>query len=271
MKRWQDSFHYSIENHYINKGLRRDETMPARLRPWTSDITTVKKNSLTTHGINQTTIIKEFSFEDAVFLVLQGHRPSPEQRELLRAVLVSHISHGITGQSTLAVMQAADCRSSFINAAIAGFAVGSGQYHQGGLQAAMFELKRLSQIPPHKLKTFLHKQLSRGEKIIGFGHRFHSVDPRAQTLIEIATKNRKAGKYLSTAMRVEQILSKMKRIRMNIEAAGGGILLDMGFSPATAHLFVILGRSPMYAAVYLERLTKAPKPFPKIKVFDVVD
>jgi citrate synthase len=241
-----------------------------RLTPWTSKITVVQKNRLETYGIDQTRIIKNFSFEDVIFLLLQRRRPTPMQKDLLRAVLVSHISHGITGQSTLAVMHAADCRSSFVNAVIAGFAVGSGQYHQGGLQAAMLELIELARVPKTKLRLLLQERLKHKKKVIGFGHRYHSVDPRARALVRLATRDRKAGKYLSTAMQVEDVLFKLKGIRMNIEAAGGAILLDMGFSPLVAHLFIILGRSPMYAAVYLERVKKA-QPFPKIRIFDVVE
>ena len=55
---------------------------------------------------------------------------------------------------------------------------------------------------------------------------------------------------------------------MNIEAAGGSILLDLGFDPLIGHLFIVLGRSPMFAAVYLERLAQGLPPFPKIEVFD---
>ena len=62
--------------------------------------------------------VKTFTDEEMLFPLLKGHRPTETERELLRAVVVSHISHGITAQSTLAVVQAADCRSDFLNAAI---------------------------------------------------------------------------------------------------------------------------------------------------------
>ncbi len=60
-----------------------------------------------------------------------------------------------------------------------------------------------------------------------------------------------------------------KGIAMNIEAAGGSILLDLGFDPQIAHLIILVGRSPMYAAVYLERLQQGLPPFPKIEVMDI--
>jgi citrate synthase len=69
----------------------------AKLQEWTSAITEVRPNYLSTYGLDQAEIIKTFSYEEMVFLLLKGHRPSSVERELLRAVIVSHISHGITG------------------------------------------------------------------------------------------------------------------------------------------------------------------------------
>src|SRR5882672_9736253 len=114
-----------------------DIVMSTRRVRWTSRITNVEQDALHTYGVDQRTIIRDFSYEEVVFFLVIGRRPTKVQRNLLRAVLVSHISHGITGQSTLAVMEAADCRSDFLHAAIAGFSVGAGVYHQGGLRATM--------------------------------------------------------------------------------------------------------------------------------------
>ena len=56
---------------------------------------------------------------------------------------------------------------------------------------------------------------------------------------------------------------------MNIEAAGGAILLDMGFPPELASLIILIGRGPMLAASYMERLREGNHPFQKISVYDV--
>jgi hypothetical protein len=58
---------------------------------------------------------------------------------------------------------------------------------------------------------------------------------------------------------------------MNIEAAGGSVLLDLGFDARVAHLFIVLGRAPMFAAVYLERLAQGRKPFQRIEIADLLD
>lgn len=252
---------------------RRIKAMNSRLKsvPWVSSITEVAQDHLVTHGIDQCEIIRDFTYEEMVFFLLIGTRPTPVQRDLLRAVLVSHISHGITGQSTLAVMEAADCRSDFLHALIAGFSVGAGIYHQGGLRATMEELERLAAIAPSELESHIQDRLSRGERIMGFGHRFHRRDPRVQALLQLADTHNFSGTHLRVARHLSEILERAKGISMNIEAAGGSILLDLGFDPKISHLFIILGRSPMFAAAYLERLSQGRKPFQRIEISDLVE
>jgi len=266
---WSDTMHYSIKR-FNSKEAAVDKGN--RLEPWTSRITEVKPHSLSTHGIDQAEIIRTFSYEEMVFFILKGCRPSPIESELLRAVIVSHISHGITGQSTLAVRMAADCRSTFLHALIAGFSVGAGIYHQGGLQATMVELQSLALIPKDRLESHIRGRLQSGDRIMGFGHRFYKKsEPRAQTLMQITNELGFSGKHIETALSLEAILKKAKGVPMNIEAAGGAILLDIGFDPAVAHLIIVVGRSPMFAAAYLERLAENRDPFQKIQVFDVFD
>lgn len=243
-----------------------------RLVPWTSAITEVGQDTLLTHGLDQAEIIRSFSYEEMVFFLLKRRRPSPIERDLLRAVIVSHISHGITGQSTLAVRMAADCRSTFLHALIAGFSVGAGIFHQGGLQAAMIELQQLAKVPRLELPNHIQNRLRSRKRIIGFGHRFFKkAEPRARVLMSLAKEHGFSGPHIETAIQAEAILLEAKGVPMNIEAAGGAILLDLGIDPEIAHLIIIVGRSPMYAAAYLERMAENRAPFQKLSVFDVLN
>ena len=105
---------------------------------------------------------------------------------------------------------------------------------------------------------------------MGYGHRFHKkVEPRAAALMELADAHGFSGPHITRAKEIQTILRRLKDIPMNIEAAGGSILLDLGFRTETAHLFIILGRSAMFAAAYQERLDEGTRPFPRIRVFDV--
>lgn len=239
-------------------------------RPWKSSITEVHENELITHGVNQKEIILEFTFEETVYFLLMGKKPDDQQRNLLRAVLSAYISHGITGQSTLAVLEAADCRTDFLNALMAGFLVGSGKYHQGALYGTMIEIQNMSVLSENEIQKNVSNRVKNGERIIGYGHRFHSHDPRAETLMHIVDIENFQGVHIKTAKTIEKILIKEKGIAMNLGAAAGAILLDLGFKPEIAGLIIVLGRSTMYAAAYLERLGHNKDLFQKIEVSDLV-
>lgn len=236
--------------------------------PWKSNITEVGKNQLFTYGVNQEEIIRNFGYEEMVFLLLFGRSPTDVEADLLRAVIVSHVSHGITSQSTIAVRMGADCKSSFLNSALSGFLVGSGGIHQGALQLSMDMLKEAAEA--ESVEKYVQDRLNARKTFYGFGHRFHSKDPRAIVLMKLCDEHNFVGKYVRVAREVEKIIGSKRGRFMNIEAAGGSILLDLGFSSEVASLIILVGRSPMYAAVYLERLLSDSKPFQRLAVYDIV-
>lgn len=241
--------------------------MPKEIH-WKSDITEITKNKLVTRGVDQEEIIRNFRYEDMVFLLVFGRKPTSVEADLLRAVIVSHVSHGITGQSTIAVRLGADCHSSFLNSALGGFLVGSGGVHQGALQLSIEMIKEASEA--ENLEEYVQSRLASKKVFYGYGHRFHSKDPRAIVLMKICDEYSFTGKYISTARDIEKIMGPRYGKYMNIEAAGGSILLDLGFPSEVASLIILVGRGPMYAAVYLERLRSGSKPFQRLAVYDIV-
>lgn len=240
--------------------------MTTKLSEWKSKITKVRKNRLVTYGVDQDEIVRSFSYEEMVFLLLTGKRPTKVQATMLRAVIVSHCSHGITGQSTLAVRMGADTRATLFDSVLGGFMVGSGPTHQGSLEPAMRELvnARESGDPA----AYARVQLERGAIIVGYGHRYHSFDPRARIHMKLCDEHNYLGPYVRTARAIDDVLRRAKGIHMNIEASGGAILLDMGFPIEAAHLIILIGRGPMLAAAYLERLAERKRPFQKLFVAD---
>lgn len=238
--------------------------------PWQSKITEVRTDELRTFGIDQREIIRDFSFEDTVFLLLRGRRPDEVERTMLRAALVSTISHSITGQSTLAVMQAADCRTDFLHALIGGLSVGAGDTHLGATRAMMRELHRLDELPGLDVERYVDERLEKGERIAGFGHRFHTADPRAQELMALAEEVGFGGRHTSLGLRMQEVLRDRLGISLNVAGARALILLDLEMDPEIADLFAVLGRATMLGAAYLERLEQDRRPFQRIEVADVM-
>ena len=245
--------------------------MGSKKQLWKSSITKVGRNKLVTRGIDQGEIIRSFNYEEMVFLLIIGRKPSKKEATMLRHVILSHCSHSITGQSTLAVRMGADTGTSFLHSVIGGFSVGSGPFHQGGLEWAMLEIAAA-----HKSgdpKKYVLGKLARKEVLYGFGHRFHTLDPRAQLLIDLCEKYSFLCNHVRCVKLMDRIMLEKKGVHMNIEAAGGAILLDLGFPSEIASLIILIGRGPMFAAAYMERLNELKRKnkfFPKIHVYEEI-
>jgi len=240
--------------------------MPKKV-PWNSDITSVSKNKLVTYGFDQREIIRDFSYEEMIYLLMFGEKPDSTARDILRAVIVAYCSHGITGQSTLSVRMGVDCGSSFMNSAVAGFLVGSGEFHQGALESSMRLISEASESP--NISDFIDGWIEQGKVLAGFGHRFHPQDPRAIELMHLCKERGFGGKHIETAKGIEGYTKKRNGRSMNLGAAAAAILLDMGFSAEIAFLIIMVGRGPMFAAAYIERLKEGNRPFQRIEVCDI--
>ncbi len=245
-------------------------------RPWQSFITDVEEGHLSTHGVDQQDIIRNLTYEAMIFLLFHGRPPSDTEETLLGAVIRSHCSHGITGHSTIATRAAADCGTPLLHSLIAGFSAGAGPYHQGGLESAMRELQwanTYTRKTDGTVADYVEEQRRRDRRLIGFGHRFHrNGDPRARTLLSVAEECDAVGTWIATAQTLEEVLLRHHpQLYMNIEAAGGAILLELGFPAEYGPLIIMVGRAPMLAAAYFERYQEGTRPFQPIAVYDKVD
>ena len=134
----------------------------------------------------------------------------------------------------------------------------------------MFELERLGTLSDEDLAGYVDDESS-SQRIPGFGHRFHSEDPRAVEIFTMAAELGFNGHFVTLARRLETMLREQTGAALNIAGANAAILLDLDFDPHIAQLFIVPGRSTMFAAVYLERLTQERGSFPRIEVVDILD
>src|SRR5438046_5133969 len=140
-------------------------------------------------------------FAEAVYLLLMGELPTPAIGRMLNAVLVSSIDHGVTPPSTLAARNVATSGAPLKDCVAAGI-VAFGPHHGGDIESCMrfldsgltlvrsgsslqeaadaivTECERVHQTPP------------------GFGHRFHTRDPRAARLFQLALELELEGEHV---------------------------------------------------------------------------
>jgi citrate synthase len=107
-------------------------------------------------------------------------------------------------------------------------------------------------------QRFVDYYLKKGAKVPGFGHRYHTEDPRAVKLMNIAQKNDFVGRHTLLALKVQDILLEKKGIKMNIDGANASILSDMGFDWRTGTGIFMIGRLPgLISHVYEEKVLES--------------
>ena len=96
---------------------------------------------------------------------------------------------------------------------------------------------------------------SRKEKIPGFGHRYHTSDPRAEKLVQMAIKEGFVGPHIKLAIAIEDLTSSNKGIKLNVDGINAAILSDLGFTPDLGLGIFIIGRVPgIIAHIHEEKM-----------------
>jgi citrate synthase len=250
-----------------------EEILRGMLKPKNSDlsssITQVETNMLKTRGFSQEDIIGNFSFPEMVYLLLRGEQPSENHKKMFEAILVSFCDHGITPPSTQSARLMASAGSP-VNVCIAGGILAFGENHAGAIENAMKIFQEGVKISdaynrsaPETARFIVEEYRDQNKKIPGFGHRYHSEDPRARKLLEIAQNYNCNGKHFKIAIEMEKLLLKDKGIKMNIDGANAAILSDMKFNWRLGCGIFVVGRIPGLLAHITEEIL-SEDPFRKI-------
>ena len=219
-------------------------------------ISKVEKDKIITRGYNQRDLIEKIRYSDMVYLLLKGRLPSVKEGKIFNHVLVSFCDHGVTPPSTQTARLVASSGSP-INSAVAGALLSFGHKHAGAIQKTM-ELyqSKINSLYLTKDSAIDNKQIASlaidiyneyilgEEKIPGFGHRYHDVDPRADKLMDIVIKEGFVGPHIKLALAVEDLAYQKQGIRLNVDGANAAILSDLGFDPETGLGIFIIGRIP---------------------------
>ncbi|MDP9227043.1 MAG: citryl-CoA lyase, partial [Actinomycetota bacterium] len=93
-----------------------------------------------------------------------------------------------------------------------------------------------------------------GERIPGFGHPYHSPDPRAVALRTLSDSSGISGSACEALDNLAAVLAERSsgRILPNADGAAAAILLDMSFPPRCGRGFFIIGRSAGLVAHAME-------------------
>jgi citrate synthase len=166
----------------------------------------------------------ELSLAGNFLLQVTGKRPADRSAEILDTCLVLHADHTMNA-STFAARVCAATLSDMHSAVVAALGTLKGPLHGGANEQVMRRLERIATSaqadPVGAAGTDTATRLSRGEKIMGFGHRVYKVeDPRATHLRAMAAELATASgddTYYQMSRRIEDTVLAEKGLYPNVD------------------------------------------------------
>src|SRR5207248_1059102 len=168
---------------------------------WQSSLTEIAPNKILIRGYPVDEMMGRLGFAEAVYLLLMGELPTPAIGRMLNAVLVSSIDHGVTPPSTLAARNVAVSGAPLKDCVAAGI-LAFGPHHGGDIESCMrfldsgLALVRGGATVQDAADTIVEELAQQQRVPPGFGHRFHTRDPRAGRLFQMALDLELEGEHV---------------------------------------------------------------------------
>jgi citrate synthase len=236
---------------------------------WLTSITQIEPNRVLLRGYPVDELMGRVGFGEAIHVLLTGELPSPSIGLLVEAMLVSFIDHGATPPSTLSARNAASTGASLRGCVAAGI-LGFGRHHGGDTLACRARLDEGLALmrdgqPAHEAARAIVARMIAADDIPppGFGHRYHTKDPRAARLLQMAHELEVDGVYTQLLRAIEHLLGSHpdlegRSLPINVDGAIAAICGDVGFPPEVADALLLISRVPGLAAHALEEQRREP-------------
>ena len=238
---------------------------------WRTAVTSIEPNKILVRGYVLDEMMGRVSFGEAVYLMLTGELPSPDVGRLIEALLVSSIDHGPTPPSTLAARNVATTGAPVRAAAAAGvLALGSPLGGGGSIAGCIrFLDDGLALVGEwvsydDAARRIVERAHAKGQVPPGFGHRFHTRDPRAARLLQMALELDLEGRYLQLIRSAERVLAERRStsgeppLPVNIDGAIAAVCGDLGLNPESASVLFMVSCLPGILAHAIEEQQRQP-------------
>src|SRR5438045_4947504 len=236
---------------------------------WQSSLTEIAPNKILIRGYPVDEMMGRLGFAEAVYLLLMGELPTPAIGRMLNAVLVSSLDHGVMPPSTLAERNVATSGAPLKDCVAAGI-LAFGPHHGGDIESCMrFLDKGLSLVRGGKTlqeaaETIVQECVAQHEVPPGFGHRFHTRDPRAARLFQMSLELELEGEHVRLIRACERALERDTQqldrpLPVNVDGAIAAISADLGFAYELGNAIFLISRLPgLIAHAHDERSRQAP-------------
>jgi len=236
---------------------------------WQTSLTAIEPNKIQVRGYSLDEMMGRLGFAEAVYLLLMGELPTPAIGRMLNAVLISSIDHGVTPPSTLAARNVATSGAPLKDCVAAGI-LAFGPHHGGDIESCMrfldrgLTLMRGGSSMAQAAEAIVGECGEQHEVPPGFGHRFHTRDPRAARLFQMALELELEGEHVRLIRATERVLASQKdrygrALPVNVDGAIAAISADLGFAYELGNAIFLISRLPgLIAHAHEERTRQQP-------------
>src|ERR1700687_307977 len=236
---------------------------------WQTALAFTAPNQILIRGYPLDEMMGRLSFADAVYLLLMGELPTASIGRMLNAVLVSSLDHGVTPPSTLAARNVATSGAPLKDCVAAGI-LAFGPHHGGDIETCMRFLDRgLTKMRAGKTlqeaaDAIVAECVEINEVPPGFGHRFHTRDPRAARLFQMVLELELEGEHVRLIRVAERALDARaahfgRPLPVNVDGAIAAICADLGFAYELGNAIFLISHLPgLIAHAHEERTRQSP-------------
>lgn len=200
-------------------------------------------------------LMGRLTLTELAYLLITHREPTPGQRRVLDAVLVSLADHGFT-PSSLATRLTYTGAPEAVQGAVAAGLLGAGSvllgpagdtalFLSGALVAAGAGPDAEDAALRQVAKAAVGERRGAGLRVPGLGHPVHRVeDPRTPRVYELAEEEGVLGPHLRLLRQVAAVQAELSGRHLPINGAGaaGAALADCGLPPGSVRGFVLIGR-----------------------------
>lgn len=236
---------------------------------WRTALTSIAPNKILIRGYPVDEMMGRLSFAEAVYLLLMGELPTAAIGRMFNAVLVSSLDHGVTPPSTLAARNVATSGAPLKDSVAAGI-LAFGPHHGGDIESCMrfldsgLALVRGGRSLQQAADAIVEDCVRAHDTPPGFGHRFHTRDPRAARLFQMALELELEGEHVRLIRAVERALDARteqlgRSLPVNVDGAIAAISADLGFAYDLGNAVFLISRLPgLIAHAHEERSRQTP-------------
>ncbi|MFQ5710534.1 MAG: citryl-CoA lyase [Candidatus Geothermarchaeales archaeon] len=243
---------------------------------WRTSISKVEPDKILIRGYPIEDLIGRLTYGEMVYLMFMGEIPPKRIGGMIDALLVAGCEHSITCPSAAAARFVASGGVGLQNAIASGVNA-LGDHHGGAIEQCMkmlYDAKRLME-EGHDVKEASEMVVSgilrRNERVPGFGHFAHRVDPRVERLLSLGEKIGVSGTYVRLARGVERALERFKgrRFPMNPDGVFAALFCELGFDWRMGRALFTLSRVLGIAAHSYEEMIRE-KPFRETSISEIL-